>query len=185
MFGVLADDANNPFSLDDLALLTHLFDRRSNLHDEHPSYTRKHGLSPSATAPRAVYYTECSLFISIQNASASQIIGRKLHEYAVSGKDLDEVHADLAGNMRQNLVPALETHPKHGIWKVLGNNAFDFDPFLFALFRFFRRWALGLPTPAARRTPASSPRPTASRSPRTSAAGSPECAFRWHSFPLG
>lgn len=55
-----------------------------------------------------------SLFISISDAPAIQIIRRKLDQNSITRKDANEVFAHFAGDVRQHLMPAfLQLDPKH------------------------------------------------------------------------
>jgi len=70
----------------------------------------------SLSSPRAAHFdlfpaAEKSgfiLFIPEGDPAAQQIVRRQLHPYFVSWKDPDEVHADLSGNMGQDLMPILQ-----------------------------------------------------------------------------
>jgi hypothetical protein len=57
-----------------------------------------------------------TLFISVHNSSAVQIVGRELDRDFVSGQNADKIFAHLAGNVRQHLVFAFRNlHLKHGV----------------------------------------------------------------------
>ena len=51
----------------------------------------------------------------VGDASAVQIVDGQLDRHFVARQDLDVVHAHLAGNMGQYLVPIFELHPKHSV----------------------------------------------------------------------
>lgn len=117
MLRVLADDANDTFSLDHLTLIADGLNRCSNFHD----------------------YV-ASLPIAIQNATSGEVIGRELDENSVTWQDFDVVHPDLARDMSQNLVPILQLYLEHGIGQVLDNRPLNFNTLLlFGLIRRRRR----------------------------------------------
>src|SRR5262245_47599952 len=91
------------------------------------------------------------LLVPIDDATAAQVVRRKLHGDLVPGKDLDEMHPHLARDVGQDLVTVLQLHAEHRVRKRLDHGAFDLDAF------FFRQSTLSV-----------SPRPTAtgSRDPR-------------------
>ncbi len=80
MFGVFANDADNPFSFHDLALITDLLDGGPYLH----------ALSPKSSLPLSKRGD--LLFLPEDNPSSGQIIRRQLHCHFVSGKDLNKMH---------------------------------------------------------------------------------------------
>ena len=56
-----------------------------------------------------------------------QIIGRHLNSYLVTGQDFDEIHTELAGNVRQNDVSVADIDIEHSIRQCIGYDAFNFD----------------------------------------------------------
>ena len=60
-----------------------------------------------------------------------QIIGRHLYGYLVTGQDLDEVHAELAGNVCQNGVTVANVNSKHCIRQGVSYDALNFDYVVF------------------------------------------------------
>src|SRR5205823_14480401 len=91
------------FTMDDLAFIANLFYRCSYFH--RPAFSSR----ASANVWRA------GLFITVDNSSAIQIVGRKLHSDFIARQNAYEVLAHLAGNMRQHLMFVLQLHPEHGI----------------------------------------------------------------------
>ena len=63
------------------------------------------------------------LFISPDNSSLGQIIGRHLDRHLVSRKDPDKVHAELARDVGEHLVTIEYLRPKHSA----GQNGYDFS----------------------------------------------------------
>ena len=61
-----------------------------------------------------------------------QIIWRHLNSYLVTGQDLDKVHSELAGNVRQNGVPVANVNGKHCIRQCIDNDALKFNYVVFA-----------------------------------------------------
>ena len=76
MLRVFANDHNFALALDDLALLAHGLNGRSDFH---------------------LYYL---LLASPGNPAACQIVGRHLNRDLVTGKNSDKVHPELTGDVR-------------------------------------------------------------------------------------
>ena len=60
-----------------------------------------------------------------------QIIGRHLNSYLVTGQDLDEIHAELAGNVCQNGVSVTDIYIEHSIRQRISYDALNFDYVVF------------------------------------------------------
>src|SRR5688500_17010296 len=99
---VLADHHDAAVPADDLALLTHLLDAGSNLHD-------------------------CFSLEAVGDATSGEVVRGELHLHLVAGKDSDVVHPHLAGDVRQHLVAVVELDTEHGIGQRLQNRAFQHD----------------------------------------------------------
>ena len=99
MLGVLADNHDLALALDDLALLAHGLDGRSDFH--------------------CIYL----LLASPHDAAAGDVVGRHLHRDLIAGKDPDKVHPELSGNMSQYDVPLADVHLEHGVGQGLNNGA--------------------------------------------------------------
>ena len=84
MLGIFADNAQNAFSLDHLAINADRLNRCSNFH---------------------IFLA--SLSIPIENSTSGEVIGRELYQNPITGQNLDVVHPDLSRDMCQHLVPAL------------------------------------------------------------------------------
>ena len=54
-----------------------------------------------------------------------------MHRDFITGQNLDKVHPELAGNMRQNGVPAADINGEHCIRQCIGNDALKFDYVVF------------------------------------------------------
>ena len=67
------------------------------------------------------------LLTSPGDPTLSQIIGRHLNGYLVTGQDFDEVHPELAGNVCQNGVAVANVNFEHCIRQRIGNDALKFD----------------------------------------------------------
>ena len=61
----------------------------------------------------------------------SQIIGRHLNGYLVTGQDFDEVHPELAGNVCQNGVTVANVNSEHCIRQRIGYDALNLDYVVF------------------------------------------------------
>src|SRR5580698_3075793 len=103
--------------------------RRMILHFSQIFFTE--GLTFTLTCP----FSRQSL-VSISYSAVGQIVGRQLHEHAVSGKDTNEVHPDFSRNVREYAVSRCQLYFKHRVWQRLYDGAFDLDRF------FFRRGGL-------------------------------------------
>lgn len=66
------------------------------------------------------------LFISPDNTSFGQVVGRHLHRNLVSGKDPDVIHAQLSADMSKYLMPILQLYGEHRVGKLLENLSFYF-----------------------------------------------------------
>ena len=103
--GVGADDHHSPLTPDHLAAITAPLYRCRDLH---------------------VVLT-CVLLESICDAATGEVVRRQLHAYAVAGEDADEVHPQLAADVRQYLMLILELDPEHGVRQRLDDRSFDLD----------------------------------------------------------
>ena len=72
-----------------------------------------------------------SLLASPGDPTLSQIIRRHLNGYFVTGQDLDEVHAELAGNVYQNGVSVANVDFEHSIRQCIGYDALNLDYVVF------------------------------------------------------
>ena len=75
-----------------------------------------------------MYYTHAP---SPNNSSNSQIIGRNLNFYLITGQDFDKIHSQLAGNMRQNRVSIADIDLEHRVRQCICNDALKFDYVVF------------------------------------------------------
>ena len=54
-----------------------------------------------------------------------------MNSYLVTGQDLDEIHAELAGNGCQNFVAVADVNVEHSVRQVVGNDALNLDYVVF------------------------------------------------------
>src|SRR5262245_19087532 len=94
-----ADDAHPAVAADDAALLADAPDGRSDLHDGTPD-GRLRALLGS---------------LSVDDTTLRQVVGTHFDGDAVPGQDADEVHAHLAGHVREDPVPVLELDHEHRV----------------------------------------------------------------------
>ena len=113
MLRVFANYHNATLALDDLTFFAHGLYGRSYLHTVN------------------LHMRTMSLFTSPCDSAAREIIRRHLNGHLVSGQDLDKVHPELAGNMRQNGVSAADINGEHRIRQCIGNDALKFDYVVF------------------------------------------------------
>ena len=71
------------------------------------------------------------LLASPGDPASGQIIRRHLNSYLVTGQDLDEIHAELAGNGCQNFVAVADIYVEHSVRQVVGNDALNLDYVVF------------------------------------------------------
>src|SRR5262245_4584173 len=71
------------------------------------------------------------LLESVRDPAAGQVVGGELHLDLVPGQDPDEVHAHLAGHVRQHLVAVVELHAEHGVGEGLYHGALDLNGVFF------------------------------------------------------
>ena len=71
------------------------------------------------------------LLTSPGDPTLSQIIRRHLNGYFVTGQDLDEVHAELAGNVCQNGVSVANVNFEHSIRQCISYDALNLDYVVF------------------------------------------------------
>src|SRR6185295_3284469 len=111
------------------------------------------------------------LLQAVHDATAVQIVRRKLDEHSVSGQDADEVFAHLARDVRKNLVLVLELDPEHRIRQRLDDHRLDLDR-LFLLRQIDSRLSYScVSRPGSHRgpdVPSASPRPRIRSAPRAS-----------------
>ena len=65
------------------------------------------------------------------NPTLGKVVGRNLQSDLVAGEDLDKVHPELAGNMRQNDVAIADIHLEHGVGQGFNYRALEFDYIVF------------------------------------------------------
>ena len=71
------------------------------------------------------------LLTSPGDPTLSQIIRRHLNGYFVTRQDPDEIHTELAGNVRQNGVSVANVDFEHSIRQCIGYDALNFDYVVF------------------------------------------------------
>ena len=72
-----------------------------------------------------------SLLASPCDSASGQIIRGHLNRHLVTGQDLNKVHPELTGNMRQNGVSTANIDREHGIRQCIGYDALKFDYVVF------------------------------------------------------
>ena len=71
------------------------------------------------------------LFVAVDDAPASEIVGRQLHRDLVPGQNLDEVHPHLARDVGEHLVSVLQLDAEHRVGKGLDDRPLDLDTLFF------------------------------------------------------
>jgi hypothetical protein len=107
VLGVFANNHNFALALDDLALLAHGLDARSDFHN--------------------VYL----LLGSPGDAAAGEVIGRHLNRYLVTREDADKIHPELAGNVRQDDMAVADIDLEHGIGQGFNHSALKLNYIVF------------------------------------------------------
>ena len=92
MLGIVANDHDAALALDHLALLAHRLNGRSYFHLKlppcHEAFSRKKLLPLTL-----------DLFGTPGDAALLQVVRGHLHRHLITGKDSDEVHSQLAGDV--------------------------------------------------------------------------------------
>ena len=111
MTGVGAEHHDAAVPADDLAVLAHGLDTRSDLHG-------------------------CSLLLAVswgdsavpeRDPASAEVVGGELDLDPVAGEDADVVHAHLPGDVGEDLVAVLELHLEHGVRQTLEDRSFEDD----------------------------------------------------------
>jgi hypothetical protein len=97
MARVLADHHDTAVATNHLALVTDLLNAGVDLHR----------LPSSFSGGPSCLYSPSQLLVPVDDASPGEVVGRKLHDHAVIGKDPDVVHPHLSGDMCENLVTVI------------------------------------------------------------------------------
>ena len=66
----------------------------------------------------------------VRDATPGEVIGRELDADGVTGKDADEVLAQLPGDVSEHLVPVLQAHLEHRVREGKDHFSFDLDGIL-------------------------------------------------------
>ena len=104
------DDKQLALPANDLAIGAALLDGCSNFHVS--------GL---------IRWNDESILVTVDDTAPAEVIRTHLHTHLVSREDTDVVHAHLAGNGRENLVPVLKPDTKHRVRQCLNDNAVLLD----------------------------------------------------------
>jgi len=67
------------------------------------------------------------LLESISDSAAGEVVRRQLDTDTIAGEDADEVHPQLAADVRKDLVLVFEFNPKHGVRQRLDDRSLDLD----------------------------------------------------------
>ena len=113
MLGVFANYHDSSLALDDLALFAHGLYGRSYFHTVN------------------LHMRRASLFTSPCDPASCQVVRAHLNRDLVAGQDLDKVHPELTGNVRQNGMPAADIDGEHGIRQCICYDALKFDYVVF------------------------------------------------------
>ena len=119
---VFADDHHVAVTTNDLALVADLLNAGVYLHDV--------SLSLSSYRDPAVTF-QCLLLVSINDATAGQVVWAQLYDYAVLGEDTDVVLAHLARNVGENLVAVRKLYAEHGIRQRFSDRTLDLNDAVF------------------------------------------------------
>ncbi len=71
------------------------------------------------------------LLEAIGDAPTTEVKGREFEEDAVGREDPDEIHPDLAADVREHFMAVGQFDSEHGVWARLCYSPFDFDGVLF------------------------------------------------------
>ena len=147
---VLAHDKNLAMATDNLALVANLLDRRTYLHCLFLSVelTLYIFVQPQTLVPKRIRnLTSCvdtfppvgskseqcndqksgSLLITIGDATASQVVRRKLNDNLVTRQNSNIVHTNLARDVSQNSMTVLQLNLEHSIRKRLYDRSLKLD----------------------------------------------------------
>ena len=61
--------------------------------------------------------------MAVSDTTLREVIGRHLNLHLVAGQNLDVVHAHLAGDMGNNLMPVLQFDAEHGVTERFGDGS--------------------------------------------------------------
>jgi hypothetical protein len=131
-------------AVDDLALVTNLLNRSTNLHFDSLSIKgggfRVQGLTgkiepcPRCHLTHTIHSTlvqpsepSTRLLVAVHNPSARQVVRTQLNGYAIAGQNADEVLPHTAGNVRQHLVLIFQLHFKHRVRQGLDDRCHHFN----------------------------------------------------------
>src|SRR5215471_18466419 len=67
------------------------------------------------------------LLVSVHNPAAAEVVRAQLHDHPVAGQDPDVMHPHLAADVRQDLMPIIQLHPKERVRQGLYYRALDLD----------------------------------------------------------
>ena len=156
MARVFANNVNLAMATNNLALVAHLLDRRTYLHNSIPfgttfvllyvhaqpqainllvalrcpTFERRDTHNPHTPEQRHVDTRR--LFKAVRDAAAVQVVDRQLNGYTVARKDLDIMHAHLSRDVSQDIVAIFELDPKHSVGQGLDDLTLEFDNIVFA-----------------------------------------------------
>tara|TARA_B100001765_G_scaffold193068_1_gene141237 strand:- start:180 stop:581 length:402 start_codon:yes stop_codon:yes gene_type:complete len=72
-----------------------------------------------------------SLFEPISNATSSQVVWGQFYQDSVAGKDADEVHPNLSGNVSQHFVVVWKFNAEHPVRQRFFNASLDLNRLFF------------------------------------------------------
>ena len=135
MLLVLADHSHHTAAMDDLALVTNLLYRCTYLHTTTPqslgSQARafRHGTPRNKPLKRLVAFWRQTgaLLVSVNDATAVQIVRTQLHRNTIPRENTDEVLPHTSGYVGQHLMLVLEFYFEHRVWQRLENRCHNFN----------------------------------------------------------
>src|SRR4051794_18022093 len=72
-------------------------------------------------------FLDLLLLQAVGDPTPREVVGRQLHADPVPGQDPDEVHPELAADVRKDAMPVLELDREHRVRQWLDDGAFDLD----------------------------------------------------------
>lgn len=124
---VVADHHDPTVTTDHLALLADRLDARLNLHVVLISCcVVVDGARPQTTFPEPGMVGK-SLLVAVDDATAREVVGGKLHHDAIFREDANVVLTHLSADVGENFVAVLELNAEHCIGQRLDYSSLDLD----------------------------------------------------------
>lgn len=122
MPGVLADDPDDTFALDDATFIADGLDGASDLHNLPILINDVLYLNDPAAR---------LLLESPGDAPLGGVVGGNLYADTVAGEDTDEVHPHLATDVSEDNVTVFKLHAEHRVWQSLNDDPLNLNCFFF------------------------------------------------------